>query len=183
MILTTSTHARRSVNRFPIVRECHRTGSLMVEVIVASILLAALTAVFVPAMLAIQKQRVAQRDDALILMELNNVAQKTSLMPVDDVRLSGWFQARFPDAELQIRPMVTKLEFSPEDQSSEGVSDTVPGVRIQITASTDASRLKRTSTVVTWPTPTSGADEQKAIGNQTSKDVQGDVNRSTEKQP
>lgn len=129
-----------------------RKGSMLIEVIVASILMASLAAIFLPGLAAINRQRLSIRDDALVLVELNNLAEQASVLPPDSLALSDWFQARYPQADLTVEPVEANVSFQPADDGQPNdASAFTQGHRIQITIESQIANLPMTRSLVVWP--------------------------------
>lgn len=129
-----------------------RKGSMLIEVIVASILMASLAAIFLPGLAAINRQRLSIRDDALVLVELNNLAEQASVLPPDSLALSDWFQARYPQADLTVEPVEANVSFRPADDGQPNdASAFTQGHRIQITIESQIANLPMTRSLVVWP--------------------------------
>lgn len=125
---------------------------MVIEVIVASILMASLAAIFLPGLASINRQRLSIRDDALVLVELNNVAERATLIPSESLTLSDWFLTRYPKAKLQVQPIASDVSFSPaESQQVNGVLAFADGQRIQITIPSQTANLPITRSLVVWP--------------------------------
>lgn len=130
-----------------------RSGSMMIEVIVASILMASLAATFLPGLAAINQQRRHIRDDSLVLVELNNLAEKATVMPTKALTLSDWFQARYPQGALQVLPIEREVTF--QTASGDAGDDRLnfrSGYQLQITIESESSNLPITRSLVIWPT-------------------------------
>lgn len=149
-----------------------RSGSLLIELIVASILMASLAAIFVPGIAAVNRQRLSIRDDALMLVELNNVAEKSKWQPANNLKLSDWFVKRYPQASLEVASVAEAVTFQPaafQPDRQNGDSDKPPqnaqswndGLKIQITMPSQHSGLNATRSLTVWPNrkSTEGASE------------------------
>ena len=136
-----------------------RKGSFVIEVIVASVLMASLAAIFLPGIASINQQRLAIRDDALVLIELNNLAEKATSNPSASLTLSDWFTDRYPTAKLDIQPVTESVSFQPtEAGQNDPALDFANGQKIQITTPSQASSVPITRSVVVWPS-TPSAEE------------------------
>lgn len=134
-------------------RKLVRKGSLLIEVIVASVLMASLAAIFLPGIASINQQRLAIRDDALVLVELNNLAEQAASSPTVSLTLSNWFTDRYPTAKLDLPPVSGEVQFQP---TKEGQSDPqlkfANGQKIQITIPSQTNSVLITRSIVVWPT-------------------------------
>ncbi|MEP3481657.1 MAG: hypothetical protein ABJZ55_20610 [Fuerstiella sp.] len=129
-----------------------RKGSFVIEVIVASVLMASLAAIFLPGIASINQQRLAIRDDALVLIELNNLAEKATSNPSASLTLSDWFTDRYPTAKLDIQPVPESVSFQPiEAGKNDPTLDFSYGQKIQITTPSQAASVPITRSVVVWP--------------------------------
>lgn len=129
-----------------------RKGSMLIEVIVASILMASLAAIFLPGLALVNQQRSSIKDDSLVLVELNNLAEKATVASTDSLVLSDWFLARYPEAKLKVDPVAADVNFQPADDAK--VDDVLAfrfGYKLQVTIASETSNLPITRSLVVWP--------------------------------
>jgi hypothetical protein len=94
----------------------HRRGSLMVEMVVASVMLSTVAAILVPGIYAVHQQRQATRFDTLSLIELNNlsaVGRNTGAADRNALKLSEWFAERYVDAKLEVQEVTAATDDAP----------------------------------------------------------------------
>ena len=98
-----------------------RRGSLVIEMIVCTILLATVSLTLVPTIHAVQQQRKAVEFESLMIVELNNQHQllQESDKYSDVACLSGWFSNRYPEASLELQPVAAPAE--PDSKAEEGL--------------------------------------------------------------
>lgn len=129
-----------------------RTGSIMIEVIVASVLMASLAAIFVPGLAAVNRQRTSIRNDALLMVELNNVAEKTKLQPAASLKLSDWFSTQFPEATLTVTAINQAVPFQPDEPETENKLPSFDnGLQIKISMPSQHSGVNVTRSLTVWP--------------------------------
>ncbi len=87
-----------------------RRGSLMVEMVVCTVLLTAVTAILVPGIHAVHQQRKLMRYDAHTVIELNNLAALSSAEKPQDLKLSTWFTDRYSGVTLSVEAVEAKDE-------------------------------------------------------------------------
>ena len=86
--------------------QSHRSGSLIIEMIVGMVMLSVVAAALTPALHAVVRQRQSMRFETLSLIELNNLATQQQLQKKNEkTQLSLWFQERYQDALLESKSL------------------------------------------------------------------------------
>lgn len=81
----------------------HRRGVLLIETVVCGVLLAVVTAILVPALMGVRRQRQAMQQESLVLVELNNQEERLRVQGSDQSsELSDWFLKQYPGSTISI---------------------------------------------------------------------------------
>jgi Tfp pilus assembly protein PilV len=85
------------------VKSQHRRGVLLIETVVCGVLLAVVTAILVPALMGVRRQRQAMQQESLVLIELNNQEERLRVPGSDQSsELSDWFLKQYPGSKISI---------------------------------------------------------------------------------
>lgn len=118
----------------------NRSGSLLVEMVVCTVLLSVVAALLVPGIHAVHKQRKATRFEVLSLIELNNQCENLKLGDDAAPQLSEWFHKRYPSAFVAIE----RIQISPSQP------DRLQPCRVTITRPATDSVPEESESVVCW---------------------------------
>lgn len=136
-----------------------RAGSLVVEMVVCSIMLASVSLILVPAIHGVGLQRKAIRFETLAMIELGNLQQRLPLASDTNgseannaansgLAISAWFLQRYPEARLEVTPVVA------DNVAGNESGDLMSAFRLAILQPAGTSKPDWNCSVVVWrPNP------------------------------
>ena len=123
----------------------HRSGVLIVEMVICAILLGTVSLILVPSLHAVARQRQAIRFDTLAMIEINNLSQllqhssQFSAEP-ERLELSAWFRQRYSDAVLNVSAVKAPSE----------IENTLRSYRLTVSRGQGAGMPDTECSVVVW---------------------------------
>jgi len=118
-----------------------RRGSLMVEMVVCTILLSVVGLILAPTIQSVNRQRKAQKFEALTAIELNNLVEMIKATGETSTELESWYTQRFPSAELTVN-----VQSDPDE--------TMRAVQLQITRPQFGDHTMQQRSLLFWlPSP------------------------------